>query len=100
MFYLILVLNRRLNEVQVRDGNIILNWKSVDNALYTLVTHKFSKGEEKTIKVPDTEYETVIKYYFSGGNIFRFTVYKPSEIALDELYSTSNGMFFLQLIDL
>lgn len=66
----------------------------------TLVTHKFSKGEEKTIKVPDTEYETVIKYYFSGGNIFRFTVYKPSEIALDELYSTSNGMFFLQLIDL
>lgn len=93
-FYQSTLFNRRLNEVQVRDGNIILNWKSVDNALYTLVTYKSSKGEEKTIKVPINEYQTVIEDYFPGGTFSWVTVYKPGETALDEFYSTSNENVF------
>lgn len=93
-FYQSTLFNRRLAEVKERDGKAVLCWKSIDSALYTLVTYMTNKGEEKKIKVPTNEYETVIEDYLSGSSFNWATVYKPEETVLDEFYSVSNEELF------
>lgn len=99
-FYQSTLFNRRLTRVQERDGNIVLCWKSIDSALYTLVTYVTDKGEEKTVKVPTSEYETVIEDYASGTPFSWVTVYKPRETALDEFYSSPDEEIFPALDEL
>jgi len=39
-----------MNGVQVRDGKAVLNWRSIESALYTLVTYTTSDGENQTLE--------------------------------------------------
>lgn len=82
-----------------QDGKAVLCWKSIDAALYTIVTYATGKGEEKTIKFPTNEYETVIEDYASGRSFTWVTVDKPGETALDGFHSASNEETFPVIVN-
>lgn len=93
-FYLSTLSNRRLSEIKKQDNRVIITWKSIDTALYTLVTYVNNGGEKKTIKVPFNENETIIEDYLSEGSFTWVSVYKPEKNAMDEFTSASNeGVF-------
>lgn len=93
-FYQSTLFNRRMNGVQVRDGKAVLNWRSIESALYTLVTYTTSDGENQTLEVPASQSETVIDSYLPGSKFTWITAYKPKVTALDTFYSDDNENVF------
>lgn len=85
-FYQSTLLNRGLN-VRNDNGKIILQWKSIDSALYTLLTYETKAGGEKTIEIPTNVFTTELADFKEGGEYSWKTAYKPSKTALDIFFS-------------
>lgn len=93
-FYQSTLSNRRIIEIKQQDNGTIISWKSIDTALYTLITYVNSGGEKKTVKVPINDNETIIEDYLSESSFTWVSVYKPEKNALDEFTSVSNEGIF------
>lgn len=93
-FYQSTLSNRRIIEIKQQDNGAIISWKSIDTALYTLITYVNSGGEKKTVKVPINDNETIIEDYLSESSFTWVSVYKPEKNALDEFTSVSNEGIF------
>lgn len=85
-FYKSTLLNRSFH-VQNEDGKVVFQWKSIDSALYTLLTYETNEGNEKTIEVPADVFVTEITDFKEGGVYSWKTAYKPSDTALDIFFS-------------
>lgn len=92
-FYQSTLLNRRFE--LTRDGDkVVLKWRAIDNALYSIFSYKAADGNVKDLNVPVNEYVTEISDFKEGGSFSWKTAYKPTKTSLDVFFSDeSSGNF-------
>lgn len=93
-FYESTLVNRRFSRISVKDETVTINWKSIENALYTLLAYTASDGTSKTIEIDPLESSTVIEDAALGTEFTWCTYYRPTENALDLFKSADSSDTF------
>lgn len=93
-FYQSTLINRRF-ELGFEGDKLMLKWKVIDNALYTIFSYEAADGSTKDLNVPVDEYLTEILDFKEGGGFSWKTAYKPTETSLDVFFSNESSGTFL-----
>ena len=93
-FYESTLANRRFSNISVNNGIATINWKSIENALYTLLTYTNSDGISNSIEIDPLESTTVIEDAALGTEFTWCTYYRPTENALDLFKSSDTSDSF------
>ncbi|MDE6523151.1 MAG: DUF4998 domain-containing protein [Muribaculaceae bacterium] len=93
-FYESTLANRRFSRISVKNGIVTINWKSIENALFTLLTYTTSEGISNSIEIDPLESTTVIEDAALGTEFTWCTYYRPTENALDLFKSSDTSDTF------
>ena len=93
-FYESTLANRRFSRILEKKGTVTIDWKSIENALYTLLTYTNSDGISNSIEIDPLESTTVIEDAALGTEFTWCTYYRPTENALDLFKSSDTSDSF------
>ena len=81
------LINRTIEKIEQEDNGIIISWRNINSASFCELIYTNTSGDEKNIKIPTLDMETIIDDCDITKPIRWRTAYLPEKTAIDYFYT-------------